>query len=160
MSRQSLIDVYISSLPYAAVSIIPAAPGSRVEVGGPSKPAFYFKMTHIELVLGRAGLHCGPVDQPPAAVAALIEQAAAKLGATVIRPDELRKAAEIQVDEISARIRAENQDGTLKSWNARYKHYRRAQVEKREPAIPYSAFLEQFVIAPTVRDVAMTGRMI
>jgi hypothetical protein len=34
------------------------------------------------------------------------------------------------------------------------------QMEKSEPAIPYSVFLEQFVVAPTVRQIAATGRMI
>jgi hypothetical protein len=75
-------------------------------------------------------------------------------------PDELRKVAAQQVAEITARVKAAGLSGALKKWNTRYRQYRLAQVEKREPAIPYSVFLEQFVITPTVRNAAMTGRMI
>jgi hypothetical protein len=88
------------------------------------------------------------------------KQAAAKLGAPYQTPDELRKAAEIQVDAITARVKAAGMSGGLKKWNTRYRQYRLVQVEKCEPAIPYSVLLEQFVIAPTVRDAAATGRMI
>jgi hypothetical protein len=35
-----------------------------------------------------------------------------------------------------------------------------AQVEKSEPAIPYSSFLEQVVIMPTLRQIAASGRAI
>jgi hypothetical protein len=48
-----------------------------------------------------------------------------------------------------------NQAGGLKQVNAQYKRYRQAQVAKAEKAIPYTAFLERFVITPTVRNIAM-----
>jgi hypothetical protein len=82
------------------------------------------------------------------------------LGARHHSPAELRKAAAEQVAEITARVKASGQRGALKVWNTRYKQYRLAQVAKAEPAIPYSAFLEQVVIMPTVRQVAATGRMV
>jgi len=108
------------------------------------------------MTIGKEGLS----DKPPAAVAALIEQAAARLGAPFQTADELRKVAEQQVAEITARIKVAGPSGALKKFNTRYRQYRLAQVEKRELAIPYSVFLEQFVITPTVRNVAATGRMI
>ena len=72
----------------------------------------------------------------------------------------IRAAAEKQVAEITARIKAAGTSGALKQWNSRYRQYRLAQVEKNEPAISYAVFLEQFVITPTVRHVAGSGRMI
>jgi hypothetical protein len=48
----------------------------------------------------------------------------------------------------------------LKQWNAAYKKYRLAKVAKAERVMPYSHYIEQFVTTPTVRNVAMSGRMI
>jgi hypothetical protein len=64
------------------------------------------------------------------------------------------------VAEITERVKSAGLSGKLKRWNAAYKQYRLAQLEKSEPAIPYSAFLEQVVIMPTVRQLAASGRMI
>jgi hypothetical protein len=86
----------------------------------------------------------------------LAVQVAAMLGAPYQTPD----AAEQQVAEITERVKASGLSGKLKRWNTAYRQYRLAQVEKREPAIPYAAFLEQYVIAPTVRNAAMSGRMV
>ncbi|HXB78670.1 MAG TPA: hypothetical protein VNX23_14905 [Bradyrhizobium sp.] len=49
---------------------------------------------------------------------------------------EIRAAAEQQVAEITTRIKVAGPSGALKKFNTRYRQYRLAQVEKREPAIP------------------------
>jgi hypothetical protein len=72
----------------------------------------------------------------------------------------LRAAAEKQVAEITERVKAANQSGGLKQWNAAYRQYRLAQVAKAQKAMPYSAYLERVVIATMVRDVAASGRAI
>jgi hypothetical protein len=46
------------------------------------------------------------------------------------------QAAEQQVAEITARVKASNQSGGLRQWNAAYKQYRQAQIAKCEKAIP------------------------
>jgi hypothetical protein len=92
-------------------------------------------------VLGAAGLADGPIDQPPAAVAALIERTARSMGAPhTRRPPEIRAAAEIQVAEIVARVKASNQAGGLKQVNRSYKAYRQAQIAKAEKATSYAKF--------------------
>jgi hypothetical protein len=164
LSRASLVDVYIAALNLTAVAIVSDGRRCRITDGEPApdekiKHRYFFKASHAELLLATIDQQ-GLSAKPPAAVAALIEQVAAMLGAPHQTPDELRRAAEEQVDEITARIKAAGLSGALKKWNTRYRQYRLAQVEKREPAIPYSVFLEQFVITPTVRDVAMSGRAI
>jgi hypothetical protein len=111
-------------------------------------------------VLGAAGLGGGPIEDPPAAVAALIEKTARSMGAPYETAAELRAAAEIQVAEITARVAASNQAGGLKRWNTAYKQYRQAQVAKAEKATSYSSFIERSVLTAIVRDVAMSGRMI
>jgi hypothetical protein len=50
--------------------------------------------------------------------------------------------------------------GKLKRWNASYKNYRQAQIEKGEPAIPHASYIERFVTAPTVRQLAASGRTV
>jgi hypothetical protein len=86
VSRASLIEAYVSALPFAAVAVVQTAGGCRVAVGGEIAPGetiaarFYFKPSHAELVLMTIGKE-GLADKPPAAVAALIERTAAMLGA-------------------------------------------------------------------------------
>jgi hypothetical protein len=164
MSHSSLIDTYIAALNLTSIAVVGDGRRCRITEGEPAegekiKHRYYFKPSHAELVLVMIDVE-GLSGKPPAALAGAIEQAAAKLGAPYQSPDELRKAAEQQVAEIVERVRASGQRGALKVWNTRYRQYRLAQVEKREPAIPYSAFLEQVVIMPTVRNMAMTGRMV
>ncbi len=166
LSRASLVDVYISGLNLTAIVVVASADGRRcrIHTGEPApgetvKHRFYFKASHAELVLLTIAQD-GWTDQQPAVVAALIERTAATLGAPYSTPEQLRKAAGLQVDEIVERVKSSGQRGKLKHWNAQYKQYRLAQVAKAEKAIPYSSFLEQVVITPTVRDVAMSGRMI
>jgi hypothetical protein len=81
------------------------------------------------------------------------------VGATDRTPAELRAEAEQAVAEATAKVDFMRQNGDLKQLNARYKLYRRTQMERREAAIPYSAFLERRV-ATIVRQVAATGRAI
>jgi hypothetical protein len=167
VSRAALIDAYVSALPFTPVAVV-AIPGGgcRVETAAQCAPGetiakqYYFKPSHIELVLGAAGLADGPIRQPPAVVAALIERTARRMHAPYETEPEIRAAAKIQVDAITERVKASGQRGALKVWNTRYRQYRLAQVAKAEKAIPYSAFLEQFVVTPTVRQIAASGRMI
>jgi hypothetical protein len=164
VSRAALVDVYISGLNLAEIAIVGAGKRCRIITGEPAprEPVayrYFFKPSHADLVLmtiDKEGLR----GKPPAAVASLIEQAAGMLGAPFQTPDGLRRAAEIQVAEITARVKISGQRGALKAWNTRYRQYRLAQLAKSEPAIPYSAFLEQVVILPTVRQIAATGRMV
>ncbi|HXB80462.1 MAG TPA: hypothetical protein VNX23_24160 [Bradyrhizobium sp.] len=161
MPRAQLVETYISSLPLVEVAIVGAGLQCMIRAGSHGEIApgeivqhrYFFKSSHAELVLLTIGPE-GLSGKPAATLAASIEQAAAKLGAKWQTSDALRKAAEVQVAEIVERVKASGQHGALKPWNTRYRQYRLAQVEKREPAIPYSAFLEQFVITPTVRSIA------
>lgn len=88
MSRADLIQAYITALPFAPVAVVATTGGRcRVAVGGEPAPGeklkrqFYFKASHIELVLGAAGLTDSPVDQPPDAIAARLEKTARRLHA-------------------------------------------------------------------------------
>jgi hypothetical protein len=113
VSRASLIDAYVSALPFAAVIVV-AVPrgGCRVAVGGEPAPGekierqYYFKASHIELVLGAAGLTDGPIDQPPATIAALVERTARSMQAPFQTAAELRADAEKEVAKIIARVEA------------------------------------------------------
>ena len=164
MSRADLIQTYIEALNLTAITVVSDGRRCRITEGEPApgekiKRQFYFKSSHTELVLMMIDLE-GLSGKPPAALVGAIEQAAAKLGAPYQTAGELRAEAERQVAEITARIKAAGLSGALRQWNTRYRQYRLAQVEKCEKAIPYSAFLEQVVIMPTVRNIAMTGRVI
>jgi hypothetical protein len=164
VSRALLIEAYISGLQLTAVTVV--ADGRRCRMIRPGEIApgekikhqFFFRPSHAELVHLTIGLD-GWIDQQPAALAALIERTAANLGAPYSSPDELRRAAEVQVAEITARVKASNQAGGLKQINRQYKAYRQAQMAKAEKAVPYAKFIEPFV-ATMVRQVAATGRMI
>jgi len=163
LSRAALIEAYISGLQLTEVAVVGDGRRCRITEGEPAEGEkiqrqFYFKPSHAELVLVMIDQD-GLSGKPSAALAASIEQAAAKLGAPFQTPDELRKLAGQQVDEIVERIKASGQRGALKHWNARYKQYRLAQGAKGEKAIGYWPFLEQAVMLPTVRDAAATGRM-
>jgi hypothetical protein len=162
VSRASLVEAYIDALPFAPVAIV-AVPGGgcRIEVGGPSSPAIYFKLTHIELVLGAAGLRCGPIDDvEPDAVAARLKKAARTMGAPFQTAAELRADAEKEVDKIVERVRATGQAGGLSAYNKAYRQYRLGQIAKAEPAVSHGTFIERNYTVTIVRQVAMTGRMI
>ncbi|WP_426442028.1 hypothetical protein [Bradyrhizobium genosp. P] len=160
MSRESLVEAYITALPFAAIAII-AVPGGgcRVETGAPGEIRYFFKPSHLDLVLGAAGLGTDPIDEAPAAVAELIERTAAAIGAPFNTAAEIRAAAAVEVEKVTARVEAMRQAGGLKQVNAEYKAYRQAQVAKAEKATPYAVFLARFT-AGLVRDVATMGRAI
>jgi hypothetical protein len=159
MSRESLVEAYISGLNLTEIAIVGAGKQCRIHTGGdlaPGEPVahrYLFKASHVDLLLATIGQD-GLLGRSATALAELVEQAAASIGAKWQTPDALRKGAELQVAEIVERVKASGQYGALKPWNTRYRQYRLAQVEKGERAIPYSVFLEEFVITPTVRMIA------
>ena len=158
MSRADLIQTYISALNLTSVAIVGAGRQCRIQTGEipPGEPVahrFYFKPSHVELLLATIGQD-GMSGRPAGALVDAIERTAARLGARWQTPDTLRKLAGQQVDEIVERIKASGQRGALKHWNARYKQYRLAQGAKGEKAIGYWPFLEKAVMTPTVRSIA------
>jgi hypothetical protein len=165
VSRASLIDVYISGLNLAEVAIVGAGRQCRIHVDGeiaPGEPVaarYLFKRSHAELLLAKIGQD-GISGKPAAAVTALIEQTAAKLGARWQTADGLRKAAAEQVAEIVERVKMAGLSGKLKRWNASYKQYRLEAVAKSEKAMPYACYIEFVVTAPTIRSLAATGRTV
>jgi hypothetical protein len=166
MARADLVEVYISGLNLAAVLVVANGRRCRIITGDEFAPGekitaqFFFRSSgHAELVL--AQIDQGSVSGKPAdALAASVELAAAKVGAAVISPDRLKAFAEAQVSEIIARVNASGRRGKLKHWNARYRLYRLERIAKCEPVISYQAFLEQAVILPTVRNIAILGRTV
>jgi hypothetical protein len=166
LSRASLIDAYVSALPFAPVAVVVIPGGCRVAVGGEPaagetiKHQFYFRPLHIELVLGAAALSDGLIKLPADAVAARIELAAATLGAPCHTLEQLRKFAAPQVAEIVVRVKASGRRGKLKSWNSRYRIYRLERTARCEAAIDYWSFLELKVVLPTVRNIAAMGRTV
>jgi hypothetical protein len=98
VSRASLIEAYISGLNLTAVAVVSDGRRCRIRTGEPGpgekiKRQFYFKPSHADLLLLTIGLD-GWTDQALAALAALIERAAAKLGAPYQTIGELRRACE------------------------------------------------------------------
>jgi hypothetical protein len=158
LSRALLVEAYVAALPLTAVAVVSSPDGRqcRIETGGTSTPAFYFKPSHAELVLSAIDLD-GWTDQSAAAVAALIERTAAAMGAPYQTHGELLQAAEQAVADIVARVDAMRQNGGLKQVNAEYKRYRTQQMAKAERATTYSVFLQRFT-ETIVRDVAASGR--
>jgi hypothetical protein len=164
MSRADLVEAYLSALPLSPVAVI-AIPGGgcRVALGGEVAPGetitqqFYFRPTHVEVVLNAAGLTDTPTDQAPRTVAALIGQAAVAMGAGFQTRAQLRKAAAEAVNEIVARTRVASQNGDLKQVNRQYKAYRLSQTARGLKATSYAKFVEGFT-ATVVREAA--ARMI
>jgi hypothetical protein len=163
MSRAALIDVYIATLNLASIAVVSDGRRCRIHTGEPAegkiKARFFFKPSHADLVLATIGLE-GMSGKQPEALAASIERTAAMLGAPYQTPDELRKAAELEVAKIIAKVAASNQSGGLKLWNTAYKQHRRDAAAAGQKATSYAAFIERFVITPTVRNIAATGRMV
>jgi hypothetical protein len=158
-------STYIGALNLASITIVGDGRQCRIIHTGEIPPGerikhrFYFKPSHAELVLATIEKE-GVAGKPAAALAALIERTAAMLGATWMTPDGLRRTAAEQVAEITERVKMAGLSGKLKRWNASYKNYRQAQIEKGEPAIPHASYIERVVTAPTVKQLAMSGRMI
>ena len=166
MSRASLVQVYLDSLPFCRLAIVQTAGGCRVAVGGETAPGetvaatYYLKPLHVELLLTAAGLTDGPTDQAPDIVAARLEKTARTMHAPYESETELRAVAEKQVDEIQERVRATNQAGGLSALNKAYKQYRAHQIDNAQRAIGYNAYIEQHYTIGIVRSVASVGRMI
>jgi hypothetical protein len=167
MSRADLVQTYIEALNLTPVAIVGAGRRCRIHTDGdgdlaPGEPVahrFYFKPSHAELVLATIGPE-GLAGRPAGALVDAIERTAAMLGAPHQTPEQLHKAAADQVAEITARVKAAGLSGRLKRWNAAYKQYRLAQLEKSEPAIPYANYIEQAVTLPTVKQIAQSGRTV
>jgi hypothetical protein len=157
MSR-ALVETYIAGLALTEVAIVGAGKRCRIHTGGeiaPGEPVahrYFFKPSHADLLLATIGQEdC--TDQPAAALAELIEQGAAKLGARFQTASALRKAAEAAVAEITERVQLANQRGKMKLINAQYKRYRQEQIAKGEKAIAYQKFIEPYIMS-AVRGVA------
>jgi hypothetical protein len=83
LSRASLIEVYIAALPFSVLAVV-AVPGGRcrIETAAPGAPPsatiakYYFKPSHLDLVLSAAGLAEGEVNRSADVVAALLERTA------------------------------------------------------------------------------------
>lgn len=122
---------------------------------------FWFaRPAHAELVVMRcrqdfaavgAKRTHGWIDLPPAAVVEVVKDVAAALGARWQTEDQIERDAQKVVAEVIASVEAARQNGGLKEVNAEYKRYRQAQIDKREPAIPYSAHIAQFTRLLVVR---------
>jgi hypothetical protein len=164
MSRADLIQTYISGLQLTEVAIVGAGKQCRIHTGGHGEIApgeivqhrYFFKSSHVELVLLTIGPE-GLSAKPAAALAELIVQAAASIGAPYRSPAQVRKGAEVAVAEITERVRIANQRGGMKLINRKYRAYRQQQLAKGEKATSYAAFIEPFV-ATMVKQVA--GRTI
>jgi hypothetical protein len=164
MSRASLIEAYISGLNLTEVAVVGAGRRCRISnrplgvdltPGEPIAHRYYFKPLHAELVLSTIDQD-SMSGQPAGVLADAIEKAAAMLGAPIRTLTELRRAAELAVDEITARVMVANQEGELRQVNRRYKAYRQKQLAIGEKAVPYSAYLAAFT-AGLVKQAAMTG---
>jgi hypothetical protein len=106
-------------------------------------------------------LDSGWVDLPPSEVVEKIWAVAAMLGARWQTQGDIERDAERAVAEITTRVKVARLNGGLKQVNMEYKMYRRAQMEKGEPAIPYSAHLAQFtrllVLRAAQKSMLQTG---
>jgi hypothetical protein len=80
---------------------------------------YYFKPSHVDLVLGAAWPGGGPIDQSPDAVAALIEKTAVAMGAPFQTAAELLADAKHEVDKIVSKVEAMRQNGGMKEINRR-----------------------------------------
>jgi hypothetical protein len=162
VSRASLVEAYISGLQLTEVAVAGAGKQCRIRTGGdlaPGEPVaqrYFFKSSHVDLLLATIGQD-GLSGRSAAALADAIVQAAASIGAPYRSPAQVRKGAELAVAEIVARVRLANQTGDLRQVNRSYKLYRQQQAEKGEMATSYAAYIEPFIMT-MVKQVA--GRMI
>jgi hypothetical protein len=164
VSRADLVDAYISGLNLTEIAIVGAGKQCRLHTGGdlvPGEPVahrYLFKSSHVDLLLATIGQD-GLSGQPAAALAELVVQAAASIGAPYQSPAQIRKGAELAVAEITERVRIANQSGGMKLINKKYRQYRLAQVAKAEEALPYSKFIEPYLMQ-ILRQIAAAGRMV
>jgi hypothetical protein len=157
VSHASLVEAYLSGLQLTAVAVAGAGKQCRIITGEPASGEpiqyrYFFKPSHVDLLLSTIGQD-GLSGKPAAALAELIEQAAAKLGARYQTASAVRKVAEAAVAEILERVQLANQKGGMKLINRQYKAYRLSQIEKGEKAIAYQKFIEPYIMS-AVRGVA------
>lgn len=122
---------------------------------------FWFdRPAHAELVASRVRENLGVLGErgpdgrimsPTLLVIAAVKDVAAELGARWQTQAEIERDAETAVAEVVASVAAARQNGGLQQMNYEYKAYRLTQIEKREPAIPYSAYFEHFTRLLVVR---------
>ena len=160
MSRVSLVEAYISGLQLTEIAIVGAGKQCRITAGGefatPGEPVahrYFFKSSHVDLLLATIGQD-GLSGRSAAALAELIVQAAASIGATHQSPAQVRKGAELAVAAITERVRIANQSGGMKSINREYRAYRQQQLARGERATSYAAFIEPFVATMVKRAAA------
>lgn len=159
-SAAPLVRVYIDALCGRAIYIHDGLKGSVAHFGfepfrekGLVAKLWFARPAHAELValrcckdfqsVGAMRPH-GWVDLPPLQVIGSIKVVAAMLGAKWQTQGQIERDAERVVADIVRRVKDAQQDGGLKQVNAEYKKYRQAQIEKSEPAIPYSAHIAEF----------------
>jgi hypothetical protein len=159
-SSAPLVRVYIDALCGRAVYVHAGLKGQVAHFGlEPFRKThmvaklWFARPAHAELVclrcfqdfraVGVMRAH-GWVNLPPAEVVDKIKATAAMLGARWQTQGAIERDAQKVVAEVIASVEAARQNGGLKQVNAEYKKYRHAQIEKREPAIPYSAHIAQF----------------
>jgi hypothetical protein len=159
MSRESLVEAYISGLQLTEIAIVGAGRQCRIHTGGdlargePVAHRYLFKSSHVDLLLATIGPE-GLSGKPATTLAELVVQAAASIGAPYQSPAQVRKGAELAVAAITERIRIANQSGGMKLINREYRAYRQQQLAKGEMATSYAAFIEPFVATMVKRAAA------
>jgi hypothetical protein len=165
--RTSLVQVYIDALCGRAIYVHGGLKDRAAHFGFVDRLSimdrtrkfslvteFWFaRPAHAELV----GLRCyedfkdlgamrrhGWVGMPPEEVVEKVKTTAGMLGAKWQTQSQIEHDAEKVVAEVIASVEAARQNGGLKQVNLDYKKYRKAQIEKREPAVPYTVYLGEF----------------
>jgi hypothetical protein len=166
-SSAPLCKVYIDALCGRAIYVHAGLKGSVAHFGfepfrktGLVAKFWFARPAHAELValwvfqdfraVGAMQPHKW-VDLPPYEVVDKIKSTAALLGARWQTEVQIRRDAETAVAEITRQVEAARQNGGLQQVNAAYKQYRQAQIEKGEPAIPYSAHIAHFTRSLVLR---------
>jgi hypothetical protein len=166
-SPAPLVRVYIDALCGRAIYVHDGLKGSVAHFGfepfrkkGLVAKLWFARPAHAELValrcvrdfqsVGAMRPH-GWVDLPPSQVVEKINMVARQLGARWQTQGQIERDAERVVADIVRRVKDAQQDGGLKQVNAQYKQYRQAQIEKSEPAIPYSAHIAEFTRSLVLR---------
>lgn len=159
-SIEPLVRVYVDALCGRAIFVHDGLKGRVAHFGfepfrkkGLVAKLWFARPAHAELVALRcfqdfraigAMRSGGWVDMSPAKVIDKIKLEAGIIGAQWQTQEAIERDAQKVVAEVVASVEAARQNGGLKQVNMDYKKYRKAQIEKLEPAIPYSAYLAQF----------------
>src|SRR6266404_2772436 len=159
-SVEPLVRVYVEALCGRAIYVHAGLKGRAAHFGyepfrkkGLIAKLWFARPAHAQLVAFRccqdfvaigAMRADGWVDVPPAEVVEKVKMTAAFLGAKWQTQAGIERDAERVVAEVIASVEAARQNGGLKQVNVEYREYRQRQIERREPAIPYSAHIAQF----------------